>query len=193
MWLSHDLRSHDLMNGDLFNCLRFYKQTMRSRAQLIEHHFLRRLCEMFSHFSKYFVRCPLFQIQGNCWNSGEQHQWWTSGSNRWNRCPILLTAVLNQVPFLSNCVGFFLSVCTADSTYHLKVSEVLWSCLVRCWSDKVYLSLLSHRFWKLTLQLYARYAKFLDEVILKAPVRKFSNQSIQILYIIIRRQIIFWW
>lgn len=129
MWLSHDLRSHDLMNGDLFNCLRFYKQTMRSRAQLIEHHFLRRLCEMFSHFSKYFVRCPLFQIQGNCWNSGEQHQWWTSGSNRWNRCPILLTAVLNQVPSLSNCVGFF-CLCvqlTVHTTWRcLRFSGPVW-------------------------------------------------------------------
>uniref|UniRef100_A0A673CP93 Component of oligomeric golgi complex 2 n=1 Tax=Sphaeramia orbicularis TaxID=375764 RepID=A0A673CP93_9TELE len=42
--------------------------------------------------------------------------------------------------------------------------HVLWSCLVKCWSDKVYLSPLAHRFWKLTLQLYSRYAKFLDEV-----------------------------
>lgn len=52
----------------------------------------------------------------------------------------------------------------AGSAYHLQVSVVLWSCLLRCWSDKVYLSPLAHRFWKLTLQLYSRYAKFLDEV-----------------------------
>lgn len=44
------------------------------------------------------------------------------------------------------------------------MSELLWSCLRRCWSDGVYLSPLAHRLWKLTLQLYARYARFLDEV-----------------------------
>lgn len=48
--------------------------------------------------------------------------------------------------------------------FHLLVSELLWSCLMRCWSDGVYLSPLAHRLWKLTLQLYARYTRFLDEV-----------------------------
>lgn len=52
----------------------------------------------------------------------------------------------------------------AGSAYYLQVSEVLWRCLMKCWSDKVYLSPLAHRFWKLTLQLYSRYAKFLEEV-----------------------------
>lgn len=42
---------------------------------------------------------------------------------------------------------------------------MLWSCLIKCWSDKVYVPPLAHRLWKLTLQLYARYAKFLDEVL----------------------------
>lgn len=53
----------------------------------------------------------------------------------------------------------------AGSVFHLQVSEVLWSCLAKCWSDKVYVPPLAHRLWKLTLQLYARYAKFLDEVL----------------------------
>ena len=52
----------------------------------------------------------------------------------------------------------------AGSAYHLKVSEVLWSCLKRCWSDGIYMAPLVHRFWKITLQLYSRYSKFLHEV-----------------------------
>lgn len=63
--------------------------------------------------------------------------------------------------------------CPAGSTFHLQVSEVLWSCLVKCWSDKVYLPPLAHRLWKLTLQLYARYAKFLEEVNQNKPGDKF--------------------
>lgn len=66
-----------------------------------------------------------------------------------------------------------LTVCVAaGSMFHLQVSEVLWSCLMRCWSDGVYLPPLAHRLWKMTLQLLARYAKFLDEVTLHTPTDK---------------------
>uniref|UniRef100_A0A673FYF1 Conserved oligomeric Golgi complex subunit 2 n=1 Tax=Sinocyclocheilus rhinocerous TaxID=307959 RepID=A0A673FYF1_9TELE len=44
------------------------------------------------------------------------------------------------------------------------VTEVLWSCVCRCWADQVYLPPLAHRFWKLMLQLISRYATFLTEV-----------------------------
>ena len=64
---------------------------------------------------------------------------------------------------------------------------MLWSCLMKCWSDKVYLSPLAHRFWKLTLQLYSRYAKFLDEVNLNnnsktitlnaVPTKQYANDK----------------
>lgn len=49
---------------------------------------------------------------------------------------------------------------------------------MRCWLDKVYLSPLAHRFWKLTLQLYARYAKFLDEVHLNIPEEDYNDLNI---------------
>ena len=43
-----------------------------------------------------------------------------------------------------------------DSPFKLKVFSTLWSCLSRCWSDSTFLLPLTHRFWKLTLQLLAR-------------------------------------
>lgn len=55
-------------------------------------------------------------------------------------------------------------VCIAGSHYRLQVTDVLWSCICRCWAEHVYLSPLTHRFWKLTLQLLSRYATFLTEV-----------------------------
>lgn len=51
-----------------------------------------------------------------------------------------------------------------EGRYHLQVTEVLWSCVCRCWAEQVYLTPLAHRFWKLTLQLLSRYATFLTEV-----------------------------
>ncbi|KAA8583662.1 hypothetical protein FQN60_014870 [Etheostoma spectabile] len=78
---------------------------------------------------------------------------------------------------LENAISDGLEAAPAGSAYHLQVSEVLWSCLMRCWSDKVYLSPLAHRFWKLTLQLYSRYAKFLDEVLTKSPTPEVAKEQ----------------
>eukprot|EP00064_Thunnus_orientalis_P012935 superscaffoldBa00002042_g12971 len=77
---------------------------------------------------------------------------------------------------LENAISDGLEAAPAGSAYHLQVSVVLWSCLVKCWSDKVYLSPLAHRFWKLTLQLYSRYAKFLDEVLTKTPAPEVTKE-----------------
>lgn len=97
------------------------------------------------------------------------HPSYTSFHNKWN-LPVYFQLRYKEIAgCLENAISDGLEAAPAGSVYHLQVSEVLWSCLMRCWSDKVYLSPLAHRFWKLTLQLYARYAKFLDEVLTKTP------------------------
>lgn len=97
------------------------------------------------------------------------HSSYTSFHNKWN-LPVYFQLRFKEIAgILENAISDGLEAAPAGSVYHLQVSEVLWSCLVRCWSDKVYLSLLAHRYWKLTLQLYSRYAKFLDEVLTKTP------------------------
>ncbi|XP_036980635.1 conserved oligomeric Golgi complex subunit 2 [Acanthopagrus latus] len=97
------------------------------------------------------------------------HPSYTSFHNKWN-LPVYFQLRYKEIAgCLENAISEGLVAAPAGSAYHLQVSEVLWSCLVRCWSDKVYLSPLAHRLWKLTLQLYARYAKFLDEVMTKTP------------------------
>ncbi len=49
--------------------------------------------------------------------------------------------------------------------FHLTASHNLWQCLEQCWREDVFLQPLCHRFWKLTLQLLARYAKWIEDVI----------------------------
>uniref|UniRef100_A0A672GSE8 Conserved oligomeric Golgi complex subunit 2 n=1 Tax=Salarias fasciatus TaxID=181472 RepID=A0A672GSE8_SALFA len=86
------------------------------------------------------------------------HQSYTSFHNKWN-LPVYFQLRYKEIAGrLESAISDGLEAAPAGSAYHLQVSEVLWSCLVRCWSDKVYLSPLAHRFWKLTLQLYSRYA-----------------------------------
>lgn len=51
----------------------------------------------------------------------------------------------------------------AGSPFHLNCSHQLWTGLQHCWEEEIYLVPLSHRFWKLNLQMLNRYATWLDE------------------------------
>ncbi|KAK5882596.1 hypothetical protein CesoFtcFv8_021165 [Champsocephalus esox] len=105
------------------------------------------------------------------------HPSYTTFQNKWN-LPVYFQLRYKEIAGnLENAISDGLEAApAAGSAFHLQVSEVLWSCLMRCWSDKVYLSPLAHRFWKLTLQLYARYAKFLDEVLTKTPTPELPKE-----------------
>lgn len=59
----------------------------------------------------------------------------------------------------------------AGGAFRLHVSHILWTCLLRCWAEGVYLPQLAHRFWKLTLQLLSRYSTFMMEVSFSRPHR----------------------
>uniref|UniRef100_A0A3P9I1F5 Conserved oligomeric Golgi complex subunit 2 n=1 Tax=Oryzias latipes TaxID=8090 RepID=A0A3P9I1F5_ORYLA len=97
------------------------------------------------------------------------HPSYTIFHNKWN-LPVYFQLRYKEIAGrLENSISDGLEAAPAGSTYHLQVSEVLWSCLLKCWADKVYLPPLTHRFWKLTLQLFSRYARFLDEVLTKSP------------------------
>jgi len=41
---------------------------------------------------------------------------------------------------------------------------MVWMSLLKCWSDQMFLPLLAHRLWKLSLQILARYSVFVGEV-----------------------------
>jgi hypothetical protein len=43
-------------------------------------------------------------------------------------------------------------------------SNVVLNAIGQCWSDQIFLYGLSHRFWKLTLQLITRYSVWTKEV-----------------------------
>ncbi|KAM3605827.1 uncharacterized protein V6R79_005444 [Siganus canaliculatus] len=105
------------------------------------------------------------------------HPSYTSFHNKWN-LPVYFQLRYKEIAgSLENAISDGLKAAPAGSAYHLQVSDVLWSCLLRCWADKVYLSPLSHRLWKLTLQLYARYAKFLDEVLTKTQPAEVTKEA----------------
>ncbi|XP_030190174.1 conserved oligomeric Golgi complex subunit 2 isoform X3 [Lynx canadensis] len=61
----------------------------------------------------------------------------------------------------------------AGSSFCLLASHRTWSSLQRCWSDEMFLPVLAHRLWRLTLQILARHSVFVSELLL----RPISNES----------------
>ncbi|XP_054018219.1 conserved oligomeric Golgi complex subunit 2 isoform X2 [Dryobates pubescens] len=63
----------------------------------------------------------------------------------------------------------------AGSTYCLLATHMVWTSLLKCWSDQMFLPLLAHRLWKLSLQILARYSVFIGEV----SVRPIASESMK--------------
>ncbi|XP_044276670.1 conserved oligomeric Golgi complex subunit 2 isoform X3 [Varanus komodoensis] len=61
----------------------------------------------------------------------------------------------------------------AGSPYCLLATHMAWTSLQKCWSAQIFLPLLAHRLWKLSLQIVARYSFFINELLL----RPISNES----------------
>nr|CAD7429608.1 unnamed protein product [Timema monikensis] len=60
--------------------------------------------------------------------------------------------------------GITKSLAERPSEFHLLPTASAWECLLCCWSDGVFLRELAHRFWKLSLQIIARYCTWIEEV-----------------------------
>lgn len=97
------------------------------------------------------------------------HASYQSFHNKWN-LPVYFQLRYKEIAAcLENAITEGLGAAPVGSRYRLQVTEVLWSCVCRCWVEHIYLPPLAHRFWKLTLQLLSRYAAFLTEVLTKTP------------------------
>ncbi|XP_063048164.1 conserved oligomeric Golgi complex subunit 2 [Engraulis encrasicolus] len=108
-----------------------------------------------------------------------QHPSYQNFHNKWN-LPVYFQLRYKEIASsLENAIANGLNAAPVGSVYQLQVSQVLWECVCRCWADRIYLPLLAHRFWKLTLQLFSRYSKFLTEVLTKSPSAEVPKDSIR--------------
>ncbi|KAM4693001.1 conserved oligomeric Golgi complex subunit 2 [Discoglossus pictus] len=95
------------------------------------------------------------------------HPSYHSFNNKWN-LPVYFQIRFKEIAgCLESAILGGLEDAPAGSAYCLRVSHVLWTCLTACWSDQIFLLLLTHRFWKLTLQILSRYCLFVKELALK--------------------------
>uniref|UniRef100_A0A1B6FGJ3 Conserved oligomeric Golgi complex subunit 2 n=1 Tax=Cuerna arida TaxID=1464854 RepID=A0A1B6FGJ3_9HEMI len=61
---------------------------------------------------------------------------------------------------------------SATGEWKLAATAVVWASLLRCWADKVFISQLTHRFWKLNLQILGRYFTWSSELLKKSEEGK---------------------
>ncbi|XP_065778417.1 conserved oligomeric Golgi complex subunit 2 isoform X3 [Muntiacus reevesi] len=101
------------------------------------------------------------------------HPAYHSFNNKWN-LPVYFQIRFREIAgSLEAALTDVLEDAPAGSSYRLLASHRTWSSLQRCWSDKMFLPLLAHRLWRLTLQILARYSTFVKELLL----RPISNES----------------
>ncbi|XP_054104221.1 conserved oligomeric Golgi complex subunit 2 isoform X3 [Callithrix jacchus] len=103
------------------------------------------------------------------------HPAYHSFNNKWN-LPVYFQIRFREIAgSLEAALTDVLEDAPAESPYCLLASHRTWSSLRRCWSDEMFLPLLVHRLWRLTLQILARYSVFVNELSLK-PI---SNESLK--------------
>ncbi|XP_075002509.1 conserved oligomeric Golgi complex subunit 2 isoform X3 [Calonectris borealis] len=95
------------------------------------------------------------------------HPSYHSFNNKWN-LPVYFQIRFREIAgALEEALSDTLEEAPAGSSYCLLATHMVWMSLLKCWSDQMFLPLLAHRLWKLSLQILARYSVFIGEVSLR--------------------------
>ncbi|XP_069340676.1 conserved oligomeric Golgi complex subunit 2 isoform X2 [Eulemur rufifrons] len=106
------------------------------------------------------------------------HPAYHSFNNKWN-LPVYFQIRFREIAgSLEAALTDALEDAPAGSPYCLLASHRTWSSLCRCWADEMFLPLLVHRLWRLTLQIVARYSVFVSELSLR-PISSESAKEIK--------------
>ncbi|XP_025946490.1 conserved oligomeric Golgi complex subunit 2 [Apteryx rowi] len=103
------------------------------------------------------------------------HPSYHSFNNKWN-LPVYFQIRFREIAgALEAALSDTLEEAPAGSSYCLLATHMVWMSLQKCWSDQMFLPLLAHRLWKLSLQILARYSVFISEVY----VRPISSENMK--------------
>nr|KAF6395147.1 component of oligomeric golgi complex 2 [Rousettus aegyptiacus] len=95
------------------------------------------------------------------------HPAYRSFHSRWN-LPVYFQIRFREIAgSLEAALTDGLEDAPAGSPFCLRASHAAWSGLRCCWSDALFLPALAHRLWRLTLQILARFAVFVHELLLR--------------------------
>ncbi|XP_077005535.1 conserved oligomeric Golgi complex subunit 2 [Tamandua tetradactyla] len=106
------------------------------------------------------------------------HSTYHSFNNKWN-LPVYFQIRFREIAgSLEAVLADALEDAPAGSPYCLLASHRTWNSLRKCWSDEMFLPLLVHRLWKLTLQILSRYSMFVHELLLR-PIANESAKDVR--------------
>ncbi|GAB6021627.1 Conserved oligomeric Golgi complex subunit 2 [Chamberlinius hualienensis] len=96
--------------------------------------------------------------------------------NKWN-LPVYFQIRFQEIAgtLESSLISEITKTDHSDKEFNLSQTNVLWECLHNCWSSQVLLQPLAHRFWKLSILLFARFNTWLTDSFLT----KFSQEILQ--------------
>ncbi|XP_061480457.1 conserved oligomeric Golgi complex subunit 2 [Rhineura floridana] len=101
------------------------------------------------------------------------HPSYHSFNDKWN-LPVYFQIRFKEIAgSLEAALSDGLEEAPAESSYCLLATHTVCASLQKCWSAQIFLPLLTHRLWKLSLQIVARYSFFINELLL----RPISNES----------------
>lgn len=101
------------------------------------------------------------------------HPSYHSFNNKWN-LPVYFQIRFREIAgALEAALSDSLEEAPEGSSYCLLATHMVWMSLLKCWSDQMFLPLLAHRLWKLSLQILSRYSVFINEV----SVRPISSDN----------------
>ncbi|XP_040823775.1 conserved oligomeric Golgi complex subunit 2 isoform X1 [Ochotona curzoniae] len=105
------------------------------------------------------------------------HPAYHSFNNKWN-LPVYFQIRFREIAgSLEAALTDVLEDAPAGSPFCLLASHRTWSSLRKCWSDELFLPLLAHRLWRLTLQILARYSVFVNELSLRPVCNETAKES----------------
>ncbi|XP_053154239.1 conserved oligomeric Golgi complex subunit 2 isoform X2 [Hemicordylus capensis] len=104
------------------------------------------------------------------------HPSYHSFNDKWN-LPVYFQIRFREIAgALETALSDGLAEAPDGSPYCLLATHVTWASLQKCWSDQLFLPLLTDRLWKLSLQIVARYSFFINELLLR-PISSESTKD----------------
>uniref|UniRef100_A0A8C9FWT4 Conserved oligomeric Golgi complex subunit 2 n=1 Tax=Pavo cristatus TaxID=9049 RepID=A0A8C9FWT4_PAVCR len=105
------------------------------------------------------------------------HPSYHSFNNKWN-LPVYFQIRFREIAgALEAALSDSLEEAPEGSSYCLLATHMVWMSLLKCWSDQMFLPLLAHRLWKLSLQILSRYSVFINEVSLRPISSENTKES----------------
>ncbi|KAJ6664626.1 hypothetical protein lerEdw1_006199 [Lerista edwardsae] len=105
------------------------------------------------------------------------HPSYHSFNEKWN-LPVYFQIRFREIAgALEAALSSDLEEAPAGSPYCLLATHMAWTCLQKCWSDQMFLPLLTDRLWKLSLQIIARYSFFISELLLRPVSNEITKDN----------------